>query len=178
MTRGGGRVGGTAGACKTGRESGWRLHYLYTPVLQDKEGRSESSPSPSPSTSPGPSSGGFDFVTTPRGGGLAGAGVGAVSAGAALPKVRLLTSERPLLSMNGSGSLGTVLATRLQTSSPPVGRGGVSEQHLRLKGKLSKFRAAGRVVPESTCTPKCQVHSDTHTHTHAHTSTHVLEREV
>lgn len=35
---------GDVGACENGCKSGWRLYYLYTPGLQDKEGRSESLP--------------------------------------------------------------------------------------------------------------------------------------
>jgi hypothetical protein len=65
--------------------------------------------------------------------------------------------------------------------------GGVSRQHRWLKGKLFKSQQSGRVVPESTCTPKGQVRTDTRTghartlthtrvHSRAHTHTHSTRR--
>lgn len=110
----GGRLGvtragaGPCGGVRWGRESGWRQHYLYGPQLQDKESRSEP---PRPRQRLPPRSPSLRFRRPPPHpprGGLAGAGVGAVSARAASPKVRLLTSERPLLSMSGGGGRGTV----------------------------------------------------------------------
>lgn len=62
---------------------------------------------PQPQRLPGPLPRDFDFIPSPPRAGWQVRGWEPSPAGAALPKVRLLTSERPLLSMNGSGSLGT-----------------------------------------------------------------------
>jgi hypothetical protein len=113
--------------------------------------------------------------------------VGAVSAGAASPKVLLLTSERLLLSMKGSGSLGTALATRLQTSSPPVGRGreggcpgsiaGLKENSLSPSSRGEWFLRA-HAPPKVKCARTHGLDTRAHSHTlvctHAHTRTHIL----
>lgn len=146
-----------------------------------KEADRSSPHSPQPQRLPGPLPRDFDFshpLQPPRPGGLAGAGVGAVSAGAALPKVRLLTSERPLLSMNGSGSLGTGWQRGYRRHRLLLDAGGgVSEPQLRLKGKLSKFQAAGerRSRQAHAPTARCaRAHGRAHsrTRTHAHSDTH------
>lgn len=165
------------GVCESGCKSGWRLYYLYTPGLQDKEGRSESPPFCSPSVAPIRSSVALISLPPPPRAGRCGGG--SRLRGSSVAKVRLLTSKPLLLSMNSSRRLGTALATRLQTSSPPVGRGegGLSKhQRLWLKGKLSKFQQQGRVALQSTRSPPtpplCQVHAGTrvgHSPTHAHT---------
>lgn len=62
---------------------------------------------PQPQRLPGPLPRDFDFIPSPPRAGWQVRGWEPSPAGAALPKVRLLTSERRLLSMNGSGSLGT-----------------------------------------------------------------------
>lgn len=120
--RGGGGGGeGGVGVCESGCKSGWRLYYLYTPGLQDKEGISESPPFCSPSIAPIRSSVALISLPPPPRAGRCGGG--SRLRGSSVAKVRLLTSEPLLLSMNSSRRLGTALATRLQTSSPPVGRG-------------------------------------------------------
>lgn len=112
---------GGVGACESGCKSGWRLYYLYTPGLQDKEGRSESPPFRSPSVAPIRSSAALISLPPPPRAGRCGGGNRL--SGSSVAKVRLLTSEPLLLSMNSRRRLGTALATRLQTSSPPVGHG-------------------------------------------------------
>lgn len=181
--------------CESGCKSGWRLYYLYTPGLQDKEGRSESPPFCSPNVAPIRSSVALISLPPPPRAGRCGGG--SRLRGSSVAKVRLLTSKPLLLSMNSSRRLGTALATRLQTSSPPVGRGegGLSKhQRLWLKGKLSKFQQQGRVALQSTRSPPNSApmssarghtgwtlaHARTHTrvHIHAHSCTHTTSRCV
>lgn len=179
-----GRGGGTAGAAAEGSSLAGdsAIYKLWSSRIK----RAERSPLLlEPRSLAGPLPSDFDFITPPPppAGGLAGAGVGAVSARAALPKVRLLTSERPLLSMNGSGSLGTVWQRgyrrhRLLLDAGGGGGGGVSEQQLRLKGKLSKFQAARESRSREHMRPKARcaradrlAHSRAHTQTHTHTRT-------
>lgn len=116
-----GGEGGGVGVCESGCKSGWILYYLYTLGLQDKEGRSESPPFCSPSVAPIRSSVALISLPPPPRAGRCGGG--SRLRGSSVAKVRLLTSELLLLSMNSSRRLGTALATRLQTSSPPVGHG-------------------------------------------------------
>ena len=179
-----GRGGGTAGAAAEGSSLAGdsAIYKLWRSRIK----RAERSPlllEPRSLAAPLPSD--FDFMTPPPPppppGGLAGAGVAAVSARAALPKVRLLTSERPLLSMKGSGSLGTVWQRgyrRHRLLLDAGGGGGVSEQQLRLKGKLSKFQAARESRSREHMRPKARcarahrlAHSRAHTQTHTHTRT-------
>lgn len=173
------------GVCESGCKSGWRLYYLYTPGLQDKEGRSESPPFCSPSIAPIRSSVALISLPPPPRAGRCGGG--SRLRGSSVAKVRLLTSEPLLLSMNSSRRLGTALATRLQTSSPPVGRGeggacpsisvvGLKENSLSSSSRgewLFRAHAAPQLRPHVKCTRAHGLDTRPRTHTHAcaHTCT-------
>lgn len=150
-----------------------------------KEADRSSPHSPQPQRLPGPLPRDFDFshpLQPPRPGGLAGAGVGAVSAGAALPKVRLLTSERPLLSMNGSGSLGTGWQRGYRRHRLLLDAGGCPSRSSGLKENSPSSRQPGSAVPDKHTHPQpgARGHMGGHTralaHTHTQTRTHPRTR--
>ena len=140
-----------------------------------------SPPAPQPQRLPAPLPRDFDFIPQAPGG-LAGAGVGAVSAGAALPKVRLLTSERPLLSMNGSGSLGTGWQRGYRRHRLLLDAGGCPSRSSGLKENSPSSRQPGSAVPDKHMHPQpgARGHTGGHTralaHTHTQTRTHPRTR--
>lgn len=168
-------TGAGAGAPRGMRGRGARV-WLETALFinsgaagqKDKEGRSEFPPPPAPAPATLIS---LSARPARRGGRCGG---GSLLSRSSFAKGPAADVGAPAPVNEQQRQPGDCLATRLQTSSPPVGRGGVSEQQLRLKGKLSKFKAAGETRSWEHMRPKARcarAHRLAHWNTRARTHT-------
>lgn len=140
---------GAGGARGRGRKSGRRQDYLYA-RLQDKgAGR----PTPAPACA-------VDFIFPAPRGRAGRCGGGSRLPGGGLAKGPAADVGAPAPVRERQRQPGDCLATRLQTSSPPVGRGGCPGSGSGLKENSPSSRQPGRVVPEHTCT-RCPARGDT-----------------
>lgn len=169
-------TGTGAGACAGGESLAGDLRYLYTPELQGKEGGSD--PPPPRQRLPGPHPHPRVSASQPPALRAGRCGGGSRLRGSSLAKGPAADVGAPAPVHERQRQPGDGLATRLQTSSPPVGRGGCPGGSAGLKENSPSSRQPGRVFPKSTRTPPPGARGHTAWHTRAHTRTraHTLAR--